>query len=232
MKLCLISDIHGDLTYLQACAGVMQDADAVLLCGDITHFGGRREAASILDEVSIYSDSIFGVIGNCDTREVAEELTARGINLHASGRVFAGVPFFGMEGSLSGPASTPTTYSEHQLESFLRSGRKTVENLGGAVSNSILVCHTPPHGGATDRVMQIKHIGSTSLRRFIESEKPAACFCGHAHEARAVDTIGATRVINPGPFRQGSYAVVDITIPNDGEPPVVDVHLHSADPWK
>lgn len=233
MKICLISDIHGDLTYLKACGGVMQDADVVVVCGDITHFGGRREAEAVLDELSIYNDAILGVIGNCDTREVAEELTAREINLHAAARRIGGITFYGMEGSLSGPASTPTTYSEDQLKNFLESAQRSVEDSGGNLSRSILVCHTPPYGGATDRVMRIKHIGSRSLRYFLETAKVPGCVCGHAHEAKAEERIGETIVVNPGSFRSGNYAVIDITVPDDEKANlIVDAQLQTADHWK
>jgi Icc-related predicted phosphoesterase len=36
--------------------------------------------------------------------------------------------------------------------------------------------------------------------------QPLICFTGHIHEARGIDAIGRTKLINPGPLREGGYA--------------------------
>jgi len=36
------------------------------------------------------------------------------------------------------------------------------------------------------------------------------CFTGHIHEAQGIDSIAGTKVVNPGPFREGGYAYVRI----------------------
>ena len=36
------------------------------------------------------------------------------------------------------------------------------------------------------------------------------CFSGHIHEARGIETIGETKVINPGSLREGKYAYARI----------------------
>ncbi len=38
--------------------------------------------------------------------------------------------------------------------------------------------------------------------------------CGHIHEAKGIDKIGNTLIINPGAARDGHYATIEI----DGEP--------------
>jgi Icc-related predicted phosphoesterase len=52
------------------------------------------------------------------------------------------------------------------------------------------------------------HVGSEAVRAFIEAHQPSLCLCGHIHEARATDAIGATRVINPGNLSAGGYVVL------------------------
>jgi hypothetical protein len=49
------------------------------------------------------------------------------------------------------------------------------------------------------------------VREFIERRKPLVCFTGHIHEAPGIDTIGETRIVNPGPLGTRSYAYLDIT---------------------
>jgi len=54
------------------------------------------------------------------------------------------------------------------------------------------------------------HIGSRSIRRFVEEKKPLAVFCGHVHESSGIDLIGETLVANPGPAKKGNYALAEI----------------------
>jgi hypothetical protein len=68
--------------------------------------------------------------------------------------------------------------------------------------------HAPPYGTACDRLRSGEHVGSRELRAFVEREIPDLVLCGHIHESRGVDELGATRVVNPGPVAAGHYAVV------------------------
>jgi len=56
----------------------------------------------------------------------------------------------------------------------------------------------------------MRHVGSREIRRFIEMGKPFLCITGHIHESRGVDEIGETRIVNPGAFKNGNYAVIEI----------------------
>jgi uncharacterized protein len=70
--------------------------------------------------------------------------------------------------------------------------------------------HAPPHGTACDRLANGEHVGSTVVRAFVEREQPDLVLCGHIHESRGTDTIGRSRIVNPGPVPAGHYAVVDV----------------------
>jgi Icc-related predicted phosphoesterase len=48
------------------------------------------------------------------------------------------------------------------------------------------------------------------VRAFLERVQPRLCVTGHIHESRAVDAIGKTVVINPGPLAAGGYVRIDI----------------------
>ncbi|MBS7654873.1 metallophosphoesterase, partial [Candidatus Bathyarchaeota archaeon] len=50
--------------------------------------------------------------------------------------------------------------------------------------------------------------------------KPALTLCGHIHEAKGADKIGETLIVNPGPSKQGNYAIIDVL---DGS---IDVKFH------
>ena len=65
------------------------------------------------------------------------------------------------------------------------------------------------------------HVGSKTIRKFIEQVKPKLCFTGHIHEGIGIDFIGECPIINPGPFRKGKYAIVkDI----GEEPPQIKIY--------
>jgi Icc-related predicted phosphoesterase len=96
--------------------------------------------------------------------------------------------------------------SEEEIESALLGAAEGIEP-GKPV---IIVSHQPPRGVKGDRLRSGSHVGSTALRAFIEEVKPLICFTGHIHEGRGIDSIGPTRIVNPGPLGYGchAYAVV------------------------
>ncbi len=48
-------------------------------------------------------------------------------------------------------------------------------------------------------------MGSTKVREFIEKYQPQVCATGHIHEARGMDLMGSTIIINPGILMNGGY---------------------------
>ncbi|ALU12467.1 hypothetical protein EYM_04125 [Ignicoccus islandicus DSM 13165] len=78
----------------------------------------------------------------------------------------------------------------------------------------ILVSHTPPrgvvdvsnyHGGG--------HVGSTSVRKWIEEKQPLLSLHGHIHESRGYGKIGRTVVVNPGSEAEWGklyFAIIDL----------------------
>jgi hypothetical protein len=89
------------------------------------------------------------------------------------------------------PFDTPGEYSEEELATRL--------HAFDGVKPMIAVCHAPPWGTALDRITNLKHVGSRSMREFIEREQPRFFFCGHIHEAAgAQDTLGITSAMNVG----------------------------------
>jgi len=48
-----------------------------------------------------------------------------------------------------------------------------------------------------------------AVRDAIEEYEPSLVLCGHIHEARGVDTLEKTTIVNCGFGRTGCYAIID-----------------------
>lgn len=204
MKIISITDMHGSI---KGIGKHLSEADIVLLAGDLTNFGTKEDAKRIVEEVRKYADAIYAVHGNCDYSEVTDYLTEQGINLHGKGTVINGLALIGVGGSLPAPGNTPTEYSEEELEDFFGVGINEVPND----LPIILMSHQPPIDTILDKLTSGAHVGSNAVRSFIEKHQPLICFSGHIHEGVGIDSIGNTKLINPGPLRNGGYAYTEIS---------------------
>jgi Icc-related predicted phosphoesterase len=72
----------------------------------------------------------------------------------------------------------------------------------------VLVSHSPPKNTRLDMVWSGEHVGSIAVRNFIEKFKPALVISGHVHEARGIDSVGETTLVNTGPALAGNYAEI------------------------
>lgn len=208
MKIIAFGDIHMDPGKLAGIPG-LKSADLVLITGDLTNFGGGKEAARVLGAIRTFNSKILAVAGNLDRPEVNRYLQAEDINLHGNGFLHNDLGIFGVGGSNPTPFKTPNEFSEQELEELLAQGvHKTA-----AAGQRILVSHAPPFATAADRLSNDSHVGSRAVRACIEQQQPSLCLTGHIHEARSVDRIGRTTIINPGMLSQGGWIAIDY----DGE---------------
>jgi hypothetical protein len=204
--LLALTDIHSKIALLKSIAADIEAADAVLIAGDITHFGGSGELVTVLDEVKKYGRPVYGVCGNCDRPEAIIALAQSGAGIDRKAAVVGGMTVVGIGGSLPAPGGTPNEFSEADYKRFL--GLEPFASL--APGSFILVSHQPPANTAVDKVWIGTHVGSSEIRSFIETKKPLLCITGHIHEALGLDTIGYTRIVNPGPLKSGNYAMIEI----------------------
>jgi uncharacterized protein len=205
MKIIALTDIHARTKSITLLSNQLQSADLVLLCGDITHFGHKKEMADILHLVSEMNPSVFAVSGNCDHPDAEKYLMDEKLSLNAVIREFQDYIFFGLSGSLPCPGKTPHEYSEEEFEVILDS---LVFPAGKPL---LMVSHQPPYGTINDEVTTDFHVGSKTIRSFIEKHQPLICFTGHIHEGVGIDHIGNTAVVNPGPASAGGYAMAEIS---------------------
>jgi Icc-related predicted phosphoesterase len=58
--------------------------------------------------------------------------------------------------------------------------------------------------------------GSKSLREFMDRVKPRLLLTGHIHEARTASFTGYTLLVNPGSFRSGYGALINLGLDKPG----------------
>ncbi|MHC4783238.1 MAG: metallophosphoesterase family protein [Planctomycetota bacterium] len=209
MRLLALADIHGYVKNIPLLANAAKDCDAVVLAGDITDFGTAEKARSILSALGAFGKPLLGVSGNCDPPQVDELLKQQGGGLIHAPVEMNGLVFVGFSYSASMEAVLPN-------EPILK--KKDLQDPGQ--KPIVLVTHQPAWGTTIDLQASTRHKGSHSVRSFIESHQPLLAISGHIHEAYGTDQIGSTLLVNPGPFRNGRYATIDI----NGDTAVAKLH--------
>jgi Icc-related predicted phosphoesterase len=207
MRIVSFGDIHMSLQTIERLAPELRAADLVILSGDLTNFGGRHEAAQVLSATHRHTPNVLAVSGNLDQLEVIDFLREQGVSLHGESRRCGELGIFGCGGSNRTPFHTPTELSDEEIGWLLERAYAGV----AAAPHVLMVCHTPPAHTATDRIASGHHVGSPTVRAFIEEHQPEVCITGHIHESAGVDRIRRTVVINAGALRDGGYIVVDTT---------------------
>lgn len=194
MRALFLVDLHGRAPVIPA--GV----DLVLLGGDITHFGRG-------DPLPQLPCPVWGVAGNCDLPGLREALRER--DLERFGLTCEGVWFGGLGAGLPF-GNTPYERSEAEFEQCCAE----LEARRPQGMPWIFVCHQPPYGTACDRARRAGHVGSRAVRSYVEQSQPLLLLCGHIHESKGEDTLGSTRVLNPGPAAHGHGLLFDL---NEGQ---------------
>jgi Icc-related predicted phosphoesterase len=205
MIIIALADLHGQTAPIVALAAEL--AAAVVLAGDLTHFGHRAEAAAVVEAVRRYNPTVRAVAGNCDYPDVGIYLREQGIGLDGGHEVIGDVALLGLGGALPGPAWTPNQFDEAQARLTLR---LAAEGLPPDLP-LLLVSHQPPLDSVADVVGGGVHVGSRAVREFILARRPLICLSGHIHESPGLArlTDEGTWVANPGPARLGGYVYVE-----------------------
>ncbi len=204
MKVLVGTDFHGDEAAFEGFAVRAEEekAEVLLICGDITHFGTLSEAKYLLSLLAARRVPLLFVPGNCDPPALTG-VDMEGANcIHGKRVAYGDTTFLGVGGSPPTPFSTPFEMSEEEI-------METLNRASANLSDSrwlVLVSHTPPYGTRVDAAFAGHHVGSSSVRKFIEEREPSIVFCGHIHEARGNDQVNNTIIVNCGPARHGDYA--------------------------
>jgi uncharacterized protein len=205
MKLLCITDLHGDDQALEAILTDAGRVDLILLGGDITHFGTPNAAEALVRRLQHSGAAVLAVAGNCDSEAIDGRLAELGVSLFGRGVQHDQVGFHGVSAM---PPWHGSMYelTEPQIAAALEQGDAQL----AAAEHRVLLTHTPPRNTKLDITHQGRHVGSTSVREFVDRRRPSLVVCGHIHESRGVDLLGNSQMVNCGPAYHGNYALAEI----------------------
>lgn len=200
MKILTLSDLHG-----KKVNGVLniEGVDLVLVLGDITTAGRVEETAERMNKLKDTYPALYAIPGNWELPESRQWLDDEGLSADQRTITHENLLIFGVGGSIPTPFDTPNEFGEEEFRDMLEGCPRP------EADQRLLLCsHTPPYG-ACDKVFTGAHVGSKTVRAFIEEREPNLVLCGHIHEGRGKEMIGKTVVVNPGTAPR-HYALIEI----------------------
>ncbi|RLF63346.1 MAG: YfcE family phosphodiesterase [Thermoplasmata archaeon] len=209
MRIIGVADIHNSKHKVKIINNVISEysPDVVVIAGDLTTFGPSENARVIIDEIN--AEKILVVPGNADPPEVLEHIKAsKGINIHKKEVMIKRMKFVGFGGSPITPFGCPLEFPEDKIREEL--SKLNVDR------NTIFVTHSPPYG-VLDRTVLGNHVGSTSIREYVEERRPFLHIFGHIHEAVGVERIDEMTFVNVSIGRYLQVAIIDIDEEKDIE---------------
>jgi Icc-related predicted phosphoesterase len=207
MKIAFLVDVHDRFEAVPDAMREIGAVDLLIIGGDITTGGTPAEAARAIERWRSLAPRLLALAGNMDSPAIDARLAELGVALDGRGLDFGDIGVFGVSAAPKSPLHTPYELSDEELERRIQAGFAAVKHR----RVTIFCPHAPPRDTACDRLRSGEHVGSAVIRAFVERHQPDLVLCGHIHESRAVDEIGKSRVVNPGPAAAGHYAVVEVT---------------------
>ena len=209
MRILAFTDFHGNPDAYQRAGKLIQTGNwtCVIVAGDIVNHDPEA-AKQRLTELASAGVPLLFVPGNMDNPALGDWSGTNSVHaLHGRCTTIAGDNYAGLGGAPLGAGVTPFEIPDAQAEQLLNGSMADFKK-----GPLVLVSHCPPKDTKIDLVPGGDHIGSSVVRRFVEKFKPAVVISGHVHEARGLDSIGETQLVNTGPAKTGNCA--EITLEN------------------
>ncbi|APU20383.1 metallophosphoesterase family protein [Actinoalloteichus sp. GBA129-24] len=234
IRVAAVGDVHLDPrsagTLRPVFVDAWQQADMLLLAGDLTRHGTLDEARTVAAEFAELGLPVVAVLGNHDYHsdlqdEIAELLEENGITvlegesvtLTMDGRRVgvAGVKGFG--GGFAGKCGT--AFGEPEMKAFIDHTTATAQDLRRALSaldadvRIALTHYSPVTETLRGEPLEIyPFLGSYHLAEAVDDAECALALHGHAHYGTEHGTTpGGVRVRNVAqPVLHAAYAVYDI----------------------
>jgi Icc-related predicted phosphoesterase len=234
VRVAAIGDLHVTETsasFRELFARISDDADVLVLCGDLTDFGKPSEAERLADDLRAATLPVVGVLGNHDFEcgcadEIAQILRQAGMFVlgeHAT--VVKGVGFAGVKGFIGGFGRGELgAFGEQAIKTFVDESREEARRLENALrtlhtDRSVAVLHYAPIADTVEgEPLQIfPFLGSSRLAHAIDRfDNVRAAVHGHAHRgtyegrtARGVPVYNCARFVVDKAFGR-PYALLEI----------------------
>ncbi len=208
MKIAAVGDLHYDEDHRRVLTKLVQnarDADALVLCGDLTTHGEPEQMEAVADGLSALEVPVVSVFGNhdCDADRVPANtriLNAAGIHVLDGGSVEIGrVGFAGTKGFPGGfGRGALGAFGEEPVKAFVQAAVDEALKLENALRNlrtpvRVVVLHYAPLVDTVEGEPPeiYPFLGSSRLLPPIETLGADAVFHGHAH-------TGSHRGTTPG----------------------------------
>jgi len=190
MKVLFFSDIHGKKELMEKIIKKSKQADLLVCCGDLSNMGKNFD--EMLEMLDSTNKKVLIIPGNNETPDFVVEGTEEYENIICIEEEIyqdLDIKFLGIGGGTISPFNTVYELSEEEF-------KEKLDNFSGI---NILVSHTPPKNTILDKTSSGLHIGSDSVRQWIEENEPKYCCCGHVHECAGKETmVNSTLCFNPG----------------------------------
>jgi Icc-related predicted phosphoesterase len=215
VRLAAVGDLHVKKTsqglLAPLLAPVNDEADILLLCGDLTDYGLPEEAAILAKELSAVRIPMVGVLGNHDFEssqeaEVTRILCDAGVKILDGEAVEIGsVGFAGAKGFPGGfGRGTLGGWGEPGVKRFVQDAIDEALKLEGALARlrsqrRIAVLHYSPIRGTVEgEPLEIfPYLGTSRLEEPLNRHPVDVVFHGHAHSGSLEgQTSGGTPVYN------------------------------------
>jgi Icc-related predicted phosphoesterase len=219
LTVAAVGDVHASEErrehLVRAFGALGEEADLVLLAGDLTTHGLPEEAAALADACRLVRQPVLAVLGNHDHHssqapEVAAALEDAGVAVLEGGHVVletAGlqVGVVGTKGFVGGfPGAEIADFGERLLREVYAETTRQVESLesgleaiAGCERRLVLLHYAPVSDTLVGEPEGIwAFLGSGRLAGPIGAHRPEAVFHGHAHHGMPVGSIGAVPVYN------------------------------------
>jgi Icc-related predicted phosphoesterase len=179
-------------------ARVRDEADVLVIAGDLTNYGKPEEMHSLLNGLVRLRIPIIAVLGNHDyesgqEQELIKMMTTEGIKvLDGSSYERDGVGFAGAKGFLGGfGRGVLTAFGEKEVKAFVQAGLDETLKLERALSmlrtpKIVIVTHYAPICETVEgeRPEIWPYLGSSRLAEVIDRHEAIMAFHGHAHHGK------------------------------------------------
>jgi Icc-related predicted phosphoesterase len=204
LRVAAIGDLHVQETnvapYRDMFSEISNNADVLVLCGDLTNFGKTREAEILADDIQSCSIPVLGVLGNHDyecgqPEKVCEILTQAGMKvLNEQAVEIEGVGFAGVKGFMGG-------YGKGELAPF---GEPVAKAFVDEVMNESRKLENQLRTLRTDRSVAVLHY--SPIEGTIEGEPPSIYqYLGSQRLCEPIDRFDHVKAVVHGHAHHGTY---------------------------